>query len=621
METNQNLETDRPSKSTPRPNFLLILIFAVWILILTRDFTQYQKNVETIPYSQFLSFLDQRKVSEVTISKEEIRGLLKGSPSGKSKEFVTLKITDPNLVQDLTRAGVTFRQIRESNFLSNFSSWLIPIFIMIGFWWLIASRFGQAKNDFLSFGKAKARIYAERDVSTRFGDVAGVDEAKFELQEVVEFLKNPSRFSKLGGRMPKGILMVGPPGTGKTLLSRAVAGEAAVPFFWINGSEFVELFVGLGAARVRDLFQQARNHAPCILFIDELDALGKARGTSALTGAANDEKEQTLNQLLAELDGFSSIQGLIVLGATNRPEVLDPALLRSGRFDRQIVIDKPDRLGRIQILDVHLRKIKLSQGVQSETVAGITAGFSGADLANLVNEAALFATRRNAEGVELIDFTAAIERMIAGLERKHRLINPTEKQRVAFHEMGHAVVALALGQDESVHKVSIIPRTIGALGFTFRRPIEDRYLMSRRELENQISVLFGGRASEMLFLQEMSTGAADDLDKATEIARAMVTRYGMSESLGLAIFEHETAPFLGNQAPLRSLNCSENTCKEIDHEIEKTLDYAYQRALACLKRYRRLIEEGANLLMSQETLNEIELKSLWSKHQIQLQTA
>lgn len=595
---------------------IFYVFLAFWIVVLAHDYIQLKRNVESIPYSQFIEYLDSAKVEEVAVGSKFVRGLLKDAPAGHPREFVTLKMDDPELTQRLDQAGVKrFGAIHESTLWKDVLSWIVPALVMVSLWWFLLSRFGQARAEFMSFGKAKARVYAEKDLKTRFSDVAGVDEAKAELKEVVEFLKNPSDYSALGGRMPKGILLVGPPGTGKTLLAKAVAGEAGVPFFSINGSEFVELFVGLGAARVRDLFTQARQHAPCIIFIDELDALGRARGLNAITGgSANDEKEQTLNQLLAELDGFDSSSGIVLLAATNRPEVLDPALLRAGRFDRQILVDKPDRSGRKAILEVHLKKIRASREVDADVIASLTAGFSGAELANLVNEAALIATRRKSKEVEPRDLTEAIERIVAGLERKSRLLGPEEKRKVAYHEMGHATVALALGKSEAVHKVTIIPRGLGALGYTFRRPTEDRYLMDRRELEAKMAMLLGGRAAEALFFEDISTGAADDLDKATEIARAMITRYGMSDNLGAVTFEREPTPFLGTQVPVRSGNYSEATAQLVDQEVRGLTDHALKVAQKCLLRYRAFVEEAAQLLLSRETLEEQELKALWAKH-------
>lgn len=414
--------------------------------------------------------------------------------------------------------------------------------------------------------------------------------------------------------MPKGILLIGPPGTGKTLLAKAVAGEAHVPFFSINGSEFVELFVGLGAARVRDLFEQARNQAPCIIFIDELDALGRARGLSAVSGGANEEKEQTLNQLLAEMDGFDPSQGVILLAATNRPEVLDPALLRAGRFDRNILVDKPDRQGRVQILNVHLKKIKTAASVNAEALASLTTGFSGADLANLANEAALIATRRKADAVEMSDFTKAIERIVAGLERKSRLLSLNERKRVAYHEMGHAAVALALGHSEVIHKVSIIPRGISALGYTLSRPTEDRYLMEKNELKAKMAIALGGRASEIHFFPDISTGAGDDLDKATDIARAMVTRYGMSSNIGIGVFEQDPSPMLGSYSPVKSFDYSEKTAEAIDVEVRTLLDDALNTAKNVVEQYQEMIKEAAQILLNRETLDEADLSKLWNKY-------
>lgn len=605
----------------PRFRFsILYIILAVWLLVFLRDLVHYQSDTERISYSQFLDFVSRGRISEAMVGSSVIEGKVNNPGKGEPPRFSTLRVDDPDLVKRLTTARIKFSAVQESTVWRDVLSWIVPAAVMIGLWWLILSRISQnSRGGFLSMGKSKAKIYMEKGLKTRFEDVAGVDEAKAELYEIVSFLRDPGHFSKLGGRMPKGVLLVGPPGTGKTLLARAVAGEADVPFFSINGSEFVEMFVGLGAARVRDLFEQARMQAPCIIFIDELDALGKARGLNAITGSANDEKEQTLNQLLAEMDGFDVSKGIIVIGATNRPEVLDPALLRAGRFDKQVLVDRPDRLGRKKILEVHMKKIKVAPDASSDVVASLTAGFSGADLENLVNEAALVATRRGAEAVGARDFTEAIERVVAGLERKNRILNPDEKKRVAYHEMGHTIVALAMNSrghpTEAVHKVSIIPRGIGALGYTFRRPTEDRYLVNRMELEDKLAVALGGRASEALFFSDISTGAADDLDKATEIARAMITRYGMSDKLGLATFEREPTQLLGSQALMRTHDYSELTARRIDEEVHDILKRALATAEALLRDYRLMMEEGVRALLSKETLDENELKTLWERHQ------
>lgn len=611
-----------PSQRSPSPPYrshpILIFLLILFSFYLLSDINRRQTSTEIVPYSQFLKYLDEKKVTAVTVSRDFIQGQLKESSPGHLKNFSTLRVDDPSLISKLESTGVQFSGTHQnSGWLDFFTSWMLPLFFFAVLWSFILQRrpggFGRG-GGLMSLGKSKAKIYVETDLKTRFEDVAGVDEAKEELLEIVNFLKEPERYSTLGGRMPKGILLVGPPGTGKTLLARAVAGEARVPFFSINGSEFVELFVGLGAARVRDLFEQARNQAPCIIFIDELDALGKARSISAVTGGTNEEKEQTLNQLLAEMDGFDPSRGVVLLAATNRPEILDPALLRAGRFDRSILVDKPDRQGRVQILKVHLKKIKLAPAVDVDSLSSLTAGFSGADLANLANEAALIATRRRAEAVESHDFTQAIERIVAGLERKNRLLTPSEKRRVAYHEMGHAVVALALGHGEIIHKVSIIPRGISALGYTLSRPIEDRYLMERNELEAKMAIALGGRASEINFFTDISTGAGDDLDKATEIARAMTTRYGMSPELGAGVFEREPSPMLGSYAPVKTFEYSEKTAQLIDSEVKALIEKTLNMACKVVEQYRELIEEAAQILLVQETLDEFSLKHLWAKH-------
>jgi cell division protease FtsH len=465
----------------------------------------------------------------------------------------------------------------------------------------------------MSIGKSKAKIYVESDTGVRFDDVAGVDEAKDELREIVDFLKNPLQYGRLGGRMPKGVLLIGPPGTGKTLLAKAVAGQAKVPFFHISGSEFVEMFVGVGAARVRDLFTQARGRAPAIIFIDELDALGRARGMGPHPGG-HDEKEQTLNQLLTEMDGFDSSTGVVILAATNRPEILDPALLRAGRFDRQVLVDRPDKKGRAEILRVHLKKAKLAADVEPGMIAALTPGFTGADLANLVNEAALLATRRNGDNVTPADFTAAVERMVAGLEKRNRLLNPREREIIAYHEMGHALVALSLPGTDIVHKVSIIPRGVGALGYTIQRPTEDRFLMTREELQNKMAVLLGGRAAELIVFEHLSTGATDDLRRVTDIARSMVARYGMSEVLGSVAYDRDPRTFLTGPdlpTPHREAEYADQTAAKIDEEVRAIVHEAMDRSLTILRGMRSILDRSAHRLLEKETLDESELASLF----------
>jgi cell division protease FtsH len=583
---------------------------ALILLVVQYVYTTAQK-VAAIPYSQFQQLLHDSKVAEIGVSDRYIQGKLKEPlPDGKS-EFVTTRV-DPQFADELQKYGVTYRGEVESTLVQDLLSWILPVALFFGLWTFIARRMRGLGGGLMSIGKSKAKIYVEADTGVRFDDVAGVDEAKEELAEIVDFLKNPGQYSRLGGRMPKGVLLVGPPGTGKTLLAKAVAGQAKVPFFSISGSEFVEMFVGVGAARVRDLFEQARAKAPAIIFIDELDALGRARGIGPYAGG-HDEKEQTLNQLLAEMDGFDSKSGLVILAATNRPEILDPALLRAGRFDRQVLVDRPDKKGRVDILRVHLKKAKLSTDVDPEKVAALTPGFTGADLANLVNEAALLATRRGADDVQMIDFTNAIERMVAGLEKRNRLLNPKEREIVAYHEMGHALVALTLPGTDPVHKVSIIPRGIGSLGYTIQRPTEDRFLMTRQELENKMSVLLGGRAAELTVFGHLSTGAADDLRKVTDIARSMVTRYGMSERLGSVAYDRDPRSFLTGPdlPPLpREQDYAEETAAVIDKEVRGIVQSAMERALGILRERRDVLERTAQRLLEKETLDEKELTEL-----------
>jgi cell division protease FtsH len=581
------------------------VIAAVLGMLLIQDLYLESRKLTPIPYSQFEKLLDEDKVKEVWISQNQIQGTLKEAQPNGTKDFVTTRVQPPELAENLTKHGVTYSGVVESHWIADLLSWILPAVVFVGIWMFAIRRMGQGGlGGLMQIGKSRARIYVEKETKVTFADVAGVDEAKDELVEIVNFLKDPVRYGRLGGRPPKGVLLVGPPGTGKTLLARAVAGEAGVPFFSISGSEFVEMFVGVGAARVRDLFEQARQHAPAIIFIDELDALGRARG--AFVGGGNDEKDQTLNQLLAELDGFDPSSGLVLLGATNRPEVLDPALLRAGRFDRQILVDRPDKRGREEILTVHLKKVsKLGPDVKPEQIAALTPGFTGADLANLVNEATLLATRRNAEAVTMTDFTSAIERMVAGLEKRNRLLNPLERRVVAYHELGHAMVALALPGTDSVHKVSIIPHGVGALGYTIQRPTEDRYLMTRPELEYKMSGLLGGRAAEQLVFREISTGAADDLARATDIARAMVLRYGMSDALGNVTYDRDRSLFLQPNVPApQERSYSEETAEAVDRAVRQLVDGAFQTAFGILQQNRSLLDRTAAALLETETLDE-----------------
>ncbi len=584
---------------------------AVWLVILIQGWWQTARETELIPYSQFLGYVRDGKIDDVAISDQAVRGSFKDPIDGKSR-FVSARV-DPALAQELAGSGVRFEGVVENTFLTTILSWVVPILIFFAIWALVFRRFAerQGLGGLMSVGRSRAKIYVETQTKTRFSDVAGVDEAKAELMEVVDFLKNPKEYGILGARIPKGILLVGPPGTGKTMLAKAVAGEAGVPFFSISGSEFIEMFVGVGAARVRDLFEQARKAKPAIIFIDELDALGRARGAFGHAGG-NDEREQTLNQLLTELDGFDPSEGVVLLGATNRPEILDPALLRAGRFDRQVLVDRPDRKGREQILAVHATKIRLAPDVSLEQVAGLTTGFTGADLANLVNEAALLATRRKAEAVAMSDFTLAIERMVAGLEKRNRILNPKEREIVAYHEMGHAIAGIALSGTEAVHKVSIIPRGVGALGYTIQRPTEDRYLMTRAELEAKIQVILAGRAAEKLIYDHTSTGAADDLVRATDIARSIVARYGMDEKLGPVAYDTERSPFLQpapGQAYLER-RFSEDTAREIDLAVRNLVDHLFEATFQLLTANRDLLERCARELLQVETFDEARLKEL-----------
>ncbi len=591
---------------------LWYVVFALIALAWTRDLWVGGGQIEAVPYSEFVQHLKEGRVESVIVGSKTLEGKLKSPlPNGRSR-IVAARV-EPALAAELQQYGVTYRAAVESTFLSEMLSWLLPAMVLFGLWSWLAQRAAAGMGGLgglLSVGKSRARIHRENEVKVTFAEVAGVDEAKEELRESVDFLKDPKGYGRLGARMPKGVLLVGPPGTGKTLLARAMAGEAGVPFFSITGSEFVEMFVGVGAARVRDLFEQARAAAPCIIFIDELDALGRARGVGPY-GGGHDEKEQTLNQLLAEMDGFDPSVGVVILAATNRPEVLDPALLRAGRFDRQVLVDRPDRQGRAAILRVHLTKISLAADVDADAIAALTPGFAGADLANLVNEAALLATRRGAASVQMQDFTAAVERLVAGLEKRHQVMNEQERRTVAVHEMGHALVAIVLPGTDPVHKISIIPRGIGALGYTLQRPTEDRYLVRRKELEHRLAVLFGGRAAEALVFGELSTGAADDLAKASELALDMVTRFGMADEVGQVTYERPRSPFLDAAGQLHAERPhSEATARAIDHAVRRLIDEAFDTATGILTKRRALLEEGAAQLLAKETLTEEELGPL-----------
>ena len=605
--------------------------FSIWYFVLVFLIIFFLQNyinaprVENLPYSDFKTLLKAKKLDNIKLTETDISGTIilkdiddylpfeKAEALKKNgdleRSFFTVRLEDPKLIDDLEAAGISFAGQKQRRWIDNILSWVIPVLLFFALWSYLFRRIGGMAGGMMEIGKSKVKVYVEKDTKVSFVDVAGVDEAKEELQEIVNFLNDPQGYGQLGARIPKGILLVGPPGTGKTLLARAVAGEAGVPFFSINGSEFVEMFVGVGAARVRDLFEQARQKAPAIIFIDELDALGRARGIHP-AGGGHDEKEQTLNQLLSEMDGFDPSKGLVLLAATNRPEILDPALLRAGRFDRQVLVDRPDKNGRVQILKVHIKKIRLAKNIDLESIAALTPGFTGADLANLVNEAALLATRRKGNEVTLDDFTQAIERIVAGLEKKNRLLNPKEREVVAHHEMGHALVAMSLPGVDPVHKISIIPRGIGALGYTIQRPTEDRFLMTREELENKMAVLLGGRASEQLIFQHLSTGAADDLAKATDIARSMVTRYGMDEKLGQVVYQEETPLFLEGIPGIGKRNFSEETAHEIDCAVRDLVNAALEKASNILIRNRDVLERGAKMLLEQETLTETELKIL-----------
>ncbi|MDZ5436362.1 ATP-dependent zinc metalloprotease FtsH [Pseudomonas fluorescens] len=585
--------------------------FAIAFVVLTLvQLLFFERNaVQSIPYSQFVQLLNEQKVSDLRVEKDQISGKLQ-EPINGHQQFSTARV-DPALAAELGRSGVGFTGVNENTVLNGLLGVLLPFVLIMVIWHFLFRGLAekQGVGGLMSIGKSRAKVFVQRETGVTFADVAGIDEAKAELVEIVSFLKDKAKYSRLGAHIPKGTLLVGPPGTGKTLVAKAIAGEAGVPFFSISGSEFVEMFVGVGAARVHDLFEQARQAAPCIIFIDELDALGKMRGVGAFGG--NDEKEQTLNQLLSELDGFDPREGVVLLAATNRPEILDPALLRAGRIDRQVLIDRPDRKGRQAILKVHLHKITTEPALNADPIADITTGFTGADLANLVNEAAIVATRRGAEAVSLDDFTAAVERIVAGIERKSSVLRPEERQVVAYHEMGHALAASSLPAMDPVHKVSIVPRAIGSLGYTLQRPTEDHFLISCQMLKDRIVVLMAGRAAEFLAYGQISTGAADDLAHATDIARQLITRFGMSTELGQSVLERQNMTYLGERMPgPGEKDYSEQTAREVDLCIRALLDEAYGRARALLESRRADLDAGAHLLLEKETLTPEDFPAL-----------
>jgi cell division protease FtsH len=562
-----------------------------------------------IPYSEFKTLVRGGQVAEVSVGDTVIHGTLKKAEDGGTT-FTTTRIEDPKLIEELEAASVKYSGEVVSRWLPEVLGWIVPFVLLFAVWSFFFRRIGGAEGGVMSFARSRAKIYAEDDVKTTFQDVAGVDEAAQELREIVEFLKNPRKFTNLGGKIPKGVLLVGPPGTGKTLLARAVAGEAKVPFFSLSGSEFVEMFVGVGAARVRDLFSQAEQKAPCIVFIDELDALGKARVQSPI--GSHEEREQTLNQLLAEMDGFDARKAIIIMAATNRPEVLDPALLRPGRFDRQVLVDKPDVQGREDVLKIHVRNVKLDPTVDLRKIAARTAGFAGADLANLVNEAALLAARRDGTVVEMRDFNEAIDRLIAGLEKK-RVMSTREREIVAYHESGHAIVASVLPNMDPVHKISIVARGFGALGYTMQLPLEDRYLMQKGDLQNQLAILLGGRAAEEIAVGEISTGAQNDLQRVTDVARAMVTEWGMSDKLGTVNYDQaRRGRFLDVGMPSERGNYSEETARQIDEEVKQIVANALNEARRVLRENRDILERVTRHLLDKEVMEGDELRAMFT---------
>jgi len=619
---------EKPPSSIAR--YSIVYLLAIMLGLALFQYYSVAERTFEITYSEFRHLVENKGVNDLVVSTEGVKGRL--LPNGieelakerkepdlpkklekqfekKEPGFTTVRLEDAGLIELLDKQNLKYRGVQEKTWLTGLLSWVLPMLLLVGIWIYFFRKIGTGAGGLMTVGKSKAKVYVQDETKTTFADVAGVDEAIEELKEIIEFLKNPAKFQMLGGNIPKGVLLVGPPGTGKTLLARAVAGEAGVPFMSLSGSDFVEMFVGVGAARVRDLFATAQEKAPCIIFVDELDAIGKARGFSPMGGP--EERENTLNQLLSEMDGFDTRKGVIMMAATNRPEILDPALIRPGRFDRHILVDRPSLNGRVDILQIHSRRIKLSPDVNLNTLAARTPGMVGSDLANIVNEAALLAARKNKTAVEMDDFEEAIDRVVAGLAKRNRVMNPREKEIVAYHETGHALVAEALPTTDKVHRVSIIPRGIGALGYTMQLPTEDRYLMTKTELEDRMAVMMGGRVAEEVIFDEISTGAQNDLFRATDVARSMVREYGMSAHLGPITFERERRPlFLETVMPPGTKDYSEATAQEIDREVANLVDRAYRRAKEILERERPLLEKAAKILLEKEVLEGEELRAI-----------
>jgi cell division protease FtsH len=620
-----------PVKTPMRFSIWYFLSFFLVLALIQTYFATHQSY--PLSYRDFRRLVDTKGVNDLEISGDTITGVL--SPQGvqylaeetkdpelpqrlakqfpKEPVFSTIRMDDKDLLERLDKQGIKYRALPDRSWLTALVSYMLPMLLLVGLWLYIFRRLSAGPGGIMSIGKSKARVYVEDETKVTFADVAGVEEAEEELKEIIEFLRNPAKFQVLGGKIPKGVLLVGPPGTGKTLLARAVAGEAGTPFLSLTGSDFVEMFVGVGAARVRDLFQQAQEKAPAIIFIDELDALGKARGLTPFSG--HEERENTLNQLLSEMDGFDTRKGVIIMAATNRPEILDPALIRAGRFDRQILVDRPSLTGREDILRIHTREVKLAPDVILRTIAARTPGMVGSDLANIVNEAALLAARKSRNAVTMQDFEEAIDRVVAGLEKRNRVMNPKEKEIVAYHETGHALVAEGIPGLDPVHRVSIIPRGIGALGYTMQLPTEDRYLMTKGELEDRMAVMLGGRVAEEVHFSEISTGAQNDLYRATDIARSMVREYGMSEKLGPLTFERERRPlFLETMMPPSAKDYSEATAQQIDQEVSSLVARAHKRAKEILEAKRDTLEKVARVLLDKEVLEGEELRRLLNEH-------